>query len=205
MHRPYFRSTSWRCPVAREFMTHKVLFGLTEEGQAWETKGEKTMAKKDPEKVLKDLKDYRIDGDRQRVLDEIDSFMEVESVDDTHATVKHAWLGFATDRKGVDRLTCELATWEMKWDKQSASWWVENWADVETIFQIDFTKDRIPWKKIRGLFCGSDEDCAETIASNSRFEREFLEATAKLPADEDDIYSVVADPLLRKALKPEDD
>lgn len=48
------------------------------------------MAKKDPEKVLKDLKDYRIDGDRQRVLDEIDSFMEVESVDDCRATVKHA-------------------------------------------------------------------------------------------------------------------
>ena len=34
---------------------------------------------------------------------------------------------------------------------------------------------------------------------------QFLEATAKLPADENDIYSVIADPLLRKALKPEDD
>jgi hypothetical protein len=113
-------------------------------------------------------------------------------------------LGFLPDDEGVDRLTCDLATWEMQWDKQSASWWAENWADVETIFQVDFTKDRIPWKKIRGLFCGSDEDCAETIASNSRFEREFLEATGKLPADEDDICSVIADPLLRKALKPED-
>ena len=186
-------------------MTHKGLFGLNKAGQAWETEGEKTMAKKDPKKILKDLQDYRVDGDAQRVLDEIDSFMDVESVDDNHATVKHAWLGFVTDRKGVDRLTCELATWEMKWDKQSASWWVEDWADVETIFQIDFTKDRIPWKKIRRLFCGSDEDSAQTIASNSRFEREFLEATAKLPADENDIYSVIADPLLRKALKPEDD
>ena len=71
------------------------------------------MAKKDPEKVLKDLKSYRIDGDRQRVLDEIDSFMDVESVDDNHATVKHAWLGFVMDDKGIDRLTCELATWDM--------------------------------------------------------------------------------------------
>jgi hypothetical protein len=165
----------------------------------------KTMRKKDPEKVIKDLNDYRIDGDRQRLLDEIDSCMEVESVDDNHATVKHAWLGFSTDDKNTDRLTCELATWEMKWDKQSASWWVDNWADVETIFQIDFTKDRIPWKKIRAFFYGSDEDIAQTIASNSRFEREFIEATAKLPADEDDIYSVVTDPLLRKAIKPEDD
>jgi len=186
-------------------MTHKALLEPTGKGQVWRFNVDTTMAKKDPEKVLKDLKDYRIDGDRQRVLDEIDSFMEVESVDDNHATVKHAWLGFAADREGVDRLTCELATWEMKWDKQSASWWVENWADVETIFQIDFTKERIPWKKIRGWFCASDEDCAQTIASSSRFEREFLEATAKLPADEDDIYSVVADPLLRKALKPEDE
>jgi hypothetical protein len=163
------------------------------------------MAKKDPDKVLKHLRDYRLDGDRQRLLDEIDSFMDVESVDDNHATVKHAWLGFATDREGADRLTCELATWEMKWDKQSACWLVEDWAPVETLFQIDFTKDRIPWKKIRGLFCGSDEDCAQTIASSPRFEREFIEATAQLPADEDDIYSVVADPILRKALKPEDD
>ena len=185
-------------------MTHKGLFGLPKERDAWKTKEAITMAKKDPDKVLKDLRDYRLDGDRQRLLDEIDSFMEVESVDDTHATVKHAYLGFLPDDEGIDRLTCELATWEMQWDKQTTSWCVENLADVETIFQIDFTKYRIPWKKIRGLFCASDEDCAQTIASNSRFEREFLEATAKLPADEDDIYSVVADPLLRKALKPED-
>ena len=186
-------------------MTRKGLFGLPKERDAWKTKEAITMAKKDPDKVLKDLRDYRLDGDRQRLLDEIDSFMEVESVDDTHATVKHAYLGFLPDDEGIDRLTCELATWEMQWDKQTASWWVENWVDVETIFQIDFTKDRIPWKKIRGLLCGSDEQCAQAIASNSRFEREFLEATAKLPADEDDIYSVVADPLLRKALRPPED
>jgi hypothetical protein len=79
---------------------------------------------------------------------------------------------------------------------------VENWADVETIFQIGFTKDRIPWKKIRGLICRTDEDCAQTIASNSRFENEFVAATATLPPDEDDIYSVVADPILRNALRP---
>jgi hypothetical protein len=90
----------------------------------------------------------------------------------------------------------------MQWDKQSACWVVEDWAPVDTIFQIDFTKDRIPWKKISGLFCVSDEECAQVIASSPRFEREFIEATAQLPADEDDIYSVVADPLLRKALKP---
>ena len=186
-------------------MTRKGLFGLPKERDAWKTKEAITMAKKDPDKVLKDLRDYRLDGDRQRLLDEIDSFMEVESVDDTHATVKHAYLGFLPDDEGVDRLTCDLATWEMLWDKQTASWVLEDWAPVDTLFQIDFTKDRIPWKKIRGLFCASDEDCALTIASNSRFEREFLEATAKLPADEDDIYSVVLDPLLRRALKPEDD
>ena len=131
--------------------------------------------------------------------------MEVESVDDAHAKVKHAYLGFTADDEGFDRLTCEVDTWEMLWDKQAACWVVEDWTPVETIFQIDFTKDRIPWKKIRGLFCASDEDCAQTIASNSRFEREFLEATAQLPSDKDDIYSVVADPLLRKALKPEGD
>jgi len=160
------------------------------------------MRKKDPDKVIKDLQDYRVDGDAQRVLDEIDSFMDVESISDTHATVKHVYLGFLMDDQGIDRLTCDLATWEMKWDKQSASWWVENWADVETIFQIDFTKDRIPWKKIRGLICRTDEECAQVIASSSRFENEFVAATAKLPADEDDIYSVVADPILRNALRP---
>jgi hypothetical protein len=186
-------------------MTHKGLFGLIEAGQAWETKGEKTMAKKDPEKVLKDLKDYRIDGDRQRVLDEIDSFMEVESVDDTRATVKHAYLGFVPDDHDVNRLTCDVATWEMQWDKQTASWVVEDWSPVDTYFQIDVIKDRIPWQKIRGLFCGSDEQCAEAIATSPVFENEFINATSELPADEDDIYSVIADPLLRKALEPEDE
>ena len=160
------------------------------------------MRKKDPDKIIKDLQDYRVDGDGQRVLDEIDSFMDVESVDDNHATVKHAWLGFAADKEGVDRLTCDLATWEMQWDKQAACWVVDDWAPVDTFFQIDFTKDRIPWEKIRGLFCRTDEDCAQAIASNPRFENEFIEATAQLPADEDDIYSVVADPLLRNALRP---
>jgi hypothetical protein len=160
------------------------------------------MRKKDPEKIIKDLQDYRVDGDAQRVLDEIDSFMDVESVNDTHATVKHVYLGFVPDDQGIDRLTCDLATWEMQWDKRAASWVVDGWEPEETYFQIDFTKERIPWKKIRGLFCGTDGDCAQTIASNSRFEREFIEATAQLPADEDDIYSVVADPLLRKALRP---
>ena len=167
-------------------MTHKTVAGLAGNG----TKG------------LKDLKDYRVDGDAQRVLDEIESFMDVESIDDAHATVKHSYLGFLPDDEGVDRLTCDLATWEMQWDKQSACWVVEDWAPVDTIFQIDFTKDRIPWKKISGLFCVSDEECAQVIASSPSFEREFIEATAQLPADEDDIYSVVADPLLRKALKP---
>jgi len=76
------------------------------------------------------------------------------------------------------------------------------WASVETIFQIDFTKERIPWKKLRGLACRTDEEWAEIIASSPRFENELIAATAKLPADEDDIYSVVADPLLRNALRP---
>jgi len=163
------------------------------------------MRKKDPDKIIKDLEDYRIDGDRQRLLDEIDSYMDVESVSDTHATVKHAWLGFAVDRKGVDRLTCDLATWEMQWDKQTACWEVDGWEPEETYFEVDFTKERIPWKKIRGLICRTDEECAQVIALSSRFENEFVAATAKLPADEDDIYSVVADPILRKALKPGDE
>ncbi len=160
------------------------------------------MRKNDPERVIKDLKDYRLDGDRQRLLDEIDSYMDVELVSDTHATVKHAYLGFVPDDEGVDRLTCELAAWEMQWDKQAACWVVEDWAPVDTFFQIDFTKDRIPWKKIRALNCWTDEECAQVIASSPRFENEFVAATATLPADEDDIYSVVADPLLRNALRP---
>jgi hypothetical protein len=65
------------------------------------------MRKKDPEKIIKDLEDYRLDGDRQRLLDEIDSFIDVESVSDTHATVKHAYLGIVPDDQGIDRLTCD--------------------------------------------------------------------------------------------------
>jgi hypothetical protein len=160
------------------------------------------MRRKDPEKVIKDLEDYRMDGDRQRLLDEIGSFMDVESVSDNQATVKHFYLGFVPDDQGIDRLTCDLATWEMQWDKQAASWVVDGWEPGETYFEIDFTKDRIPWEKIQGLFCRTDEECAQVIASSPRFENEFVAATATLDDDEDDIYSVVADPLLRNALRP---
>jgi len=50
-----------------------------------------------------------------------------------------------------------------------------------------------------------DEEHAQVIVTSWPFENEFIAATAQLPADEDDIYSVVADPLLRNALKPGDD
>ena len=93
MHRPYIRSTSWRCPVAREFITHKGLFGLTETGQARVSKGDNHMAKKDPEKVIKDLKSYRVYGNGQRVLDDIESFKDVETVKDCPVTRKTATEG----------------------------------------------------------------------------------------------------------------
>ena len=157
------------------------------------------MRKKDPEKIIKDLEDYRLDGDRQRLLDEIDSYMDVESVSDTHATVKHAYLGFVPDDQGIDRLTCDLATWEMQWDKQAASWVVDGWEPAETYFQLDFTKERIPWKKIRGLACRTDEEWAEIIASSPRFENELIEASAKMPVRK--LRSAIADPILRKAWK----
>ncbi|MEI7864106.1 MAG: hypothetical protein WCI38_01950 [Chthoniobacterales bacterium] len=131
--------------------------------------------------------------------------MDVEFVSDTRANVKHVYLGLSADDNCVKRLTCDVGTWEMDWAEREAMWIVDGWGPDESCFQVDFIKDRIPWKKIRGLFRASDEDCAQTIASNSRFEREFIEATAQLPADEDDIYSVIADPLLRQALKPADD
>ena len=162
------------------------------------------MRKTDSEKVIKDLKDYRLYGDRQRLVDEIDSYMEDESVSDTHATVKHVYLGFLPDKLLINRLTCELATWEMQWDKPSACWLVEDWASVETIFQIDFTKERIPWKKLRGLGCRTDEEWAEIIASSPRFENELIAAAAKMPIGDDELYSAIADPILRKVLKPED-
>ena len=163
------------------------------------------MPERDPDKVTEDLENFRCDGDRERLWDEIMSSMDVEFVSETRANVKQIYLGLAADDDGVKRLTCDAGTWEMEWAEREAMWIVDSWGPDDTYFQVDFIKDRIPWKKIRGLFCGSDEDSAQTIASNSRFEREFLEATAKLPADEDDIYSVIADPLLRKAVKPEDD
>jgi hypothetical protein len=157
------------------------------------------MRKTDPEKIIKDLEDYRLDGDRQRLLDEIDSYMDVESVSDTHATVKHAYLGFVPDDQGIDRLTCDLATWEMQWDKQAASWVVDGWEPEETYFEIDFTKDRIPWKKVRALNCWTDEECAEIITMSPRFENELIEASAKMPIRK--LRSAIADPILRKAWK----
>jgi len=164
------------------------------------------MRKKDPDKIIKDLEDYRIDGDRQRVLDEIESFMDVESVNDTHATVKHVYLGFVPDDQGIDRLTCDLATWEMQWDKQAAGWVVDGWEPEETYFEIDFTKERIPWKKIRGLSCRTDEECAEAIADNAGFQNLYADTVADMDLDDNTpMHSVIRDPILRKALKPRDE
>jgi hypothetical protein len=43
-------------------MTHRALSELARGQQAWGTKGDVIMAKKEPEKVIKDLQDYG--GDR---------------------------------------------------------------------------------------------------------------------------------------------
>jgi len=161
------------------------------------------MRKKDPDRIIKDLQDYRVDGDRQRLLDEIDSCIDVESVSDTHATVKHVYLGFVPDDQGIDRLTCDLATWEMQWDKQTACWVFDGWEPEETYFQIDFTKERIPWKKIRGLLFETDEECAEAIADNAGFQNLYADTVADMDLDEDTpMHSVIRDPILRKALTP---
>jgi hypothetical protein len=82
---------------------------------------------------------------------------------------------------------------------------VDGWEPEETYFQIDFTKERIPWKKLRGLACRTDEEWAEIIASSPRFENELIEAAAKMPIGDDELYSAIADPILRNALKPEDE
>jgi hypothetical protein len=91
----------------------------------------------------------------------------------------------------------------MNWDKPSACWLVEDWASVETIFQIDFTKDRIPWKKVSALNCWTDEECAEIITMSPRFENELIEASAKMPVRK--LHSAIADPILRKAWKVPDE
>jgi len=63
--RPFSRVTARR----GELMTHKALSERATGQQACRTKGVITMRKKDPEKIIKDLEDYRMDGDRQRLLD----------------------------------------------------------------------------------------------------------------------------------------
>ena len=163
------------------------------------------MAEGNPDKILEDLEDYRRSGDLERLQSEIVSDMHIESVDGDRAVVKHAYLGFVPDAKLVDRLTCELATWEMRWDEEAETWMVDEWATVETIFQVDILKDRIPWKKIRGLIFKTDKECANVIAESPLFENAFIAATAQLPTDEDDIYSLVADPILRRALSPSEE
>ena len=164
------------------------------------------MAKKDPEKVIKDLKSYRIDGDRQRLLDEIESFMEVESVDDNRANVKQIYLGLAADDDGVKRLTCDAGTWEMEWAEREAMWIVDSWGPDDTYFQVDFIKDRIPWKKIRGLLFETDEECAEAIADNAGFQNLYADTVADMDLDDNTpMHSVIRDPILRKALTPRGD
>ena len=164
------------------------------------------MEERDPDKVTEDLENFRCDGDRERLWDEIMSSMDVEFVSDTRANVKHVYLGLAADDDGVKRLTCDAGTWEMEWAEREVMWIVDSWGPDDTYFQVDFIKDRIPWKKIRGLLFETDEECAEAIADNAGFQNFYADTVADMDLDDDTpMHSVIRDPLLRKALKPEDD
>ena len=163
------------------------------------------MPERDPDKVIEDLESFRCDGDRERLMDEIISSMDVEFESDTRALVKHVYLGFVEDDDGIKRLTCDKGTWEMEWQEREDLWMVDSWGPDETCFQVDFIKDRIPRKKIRGLLCRTDAECAEVIAGNVSFQNRYIDAVADMELDEDTpLHSVIRDPLLRKALKPED-
>jgi hypothetical protein len=160
------------------------------------------MPERDPDKVIEDLENFRCDGDRERYWNEIGSSMEVKFQSNTRALVKQIYLGFVPGDDGKERLTCELATWEMAWDKPSGLWLVDGWGPDETYFQVDFTKDRIPWKKVRGLLYETDEECAEAIADDVRFQNKLIDAVSDTELEDDAIYSLIADPLLRKAASP---
>ena len=164
------------------------------------------MPERDPDKVTEDLENFRCDGDRERLWDEIMSSMDVEFVSDTRANVKQIYLGLAADDNGVKRLTCDAGTWEMEWAEREAMWIVDSWGPDDTYFQVDFIKDRIPWKKISGFLFETDEECAEAIADNAGFQNLYDDTVADMDLDDNTpMHSVIRDPLLRKALKPEDD
>ena len=161
------------------------------------------MPERDPDKVTEDLENFRCDGDRERLWDEIMSSMDVEFVSDTRANVKHVYLGLAADDDGVKRLTCDAGTWEMEWAEREAMWIVDSWGPDDTYFQVDFIKDRIPWKKIRGLLFETDEECAEAIADNTGFQNLYADTVADMDLDDDTpMHSVIRDPILRNALRP---
>ena len=164
------------------------------------------MAERDPDKVTEDLENFRCDGDRERLWDEIMSSMDVEFVSDTRANVKHVYLGLAADDDGVKRLTCDAGTWEMEWAEREAMWIVDGWGPDDTYFQVDIIKDRIPWKKIRGLLFETDQECAEAIADNPGFQNYYADTVADIDLDDDTpMHSVIRDPILRKALTPHGD
>ena len=164
------------------------------------------MPERDPDKVTDDLENFRCDGDRERLWDEIMSSMDVEFESNTRANVKQIYLGLAAEDNGVKRLTCDAGTWEMEWAEREAMWIVDSWGPDDTYFQVDFIKDRIPWKKIRGLLFETDEECAEAIADNAGFQNLYADSVADMDLDDNTpMHSVIRDPLLRKALKPEDD
>ena len=164
------------------------------------------MPERDPDKVTDDLENFRCDGDRERLWDEIMSSMDVEFESNTRANVKQIYLGLAAEDNGVKRLTCDAGTWEMEWAEREAMWIVDSWGPDDTYFQVDFIKDRIPWKKIRGLLFETDEECAEAIADNAGFQNLYADTVADMDLDDNTpMHSVIRDPILRKALKPEDD
>ena len=164
------------------------------------------MPERDPDKVTEDLENFRCDGDRDRLTEEIASSMDVEFQSDTKAFVKHTYLGVVPGDDGKAKLTCDVGTWEMDWFEKEGMWIVDSWGPDETYFEVDFIKDIIPWEKIRGLLFETDEECAEAIAGDLSFQNRYADTVSDMDLDDNTpMHSVIRDPLLRKALKPEDD
>jgi len=164
------------------------------------------MPERDPDKVTEDLENFRCDGDRDRLTEEIASTMDVEFQSDTRALVEHTYLGFTNDDQGKAKLTCDKGTWETEWHEKDGMWIVDSWGPDETYFEVDFIKDLIPWGNIRGLLFETDEECAEVIAGDISFQNRYVDAAADMELDDDTpMHSVIRDPILRRALTPSGD
>ena len=154
--------------------------------------------KSEEEKICKIIEDYKEDGDRDRLLNQVMSVPIVTINDPSNATVVEDWLGFVTDDL---TLTYDRTIWTLIKPNSKRGWEIDDWDGNNDTINIDLTSENIPWEKLNEIFCfASPNRLLGLLDGHSAFEDRIFDLIADLE-DGDSASEIVTDPILSEWMK----